>query len=117
MHGDSHLVEGDHCNFHGFRSGMPVARPSAMEVAMRPLPALVIAAAVCACSSPSPGSGTPPLGSNAVTTAEMWPSMSAQSYADTVNVFAAVLKGSTFITLDDGEFFTVTLSGGQEIVL
>jgi hypothetical protein len=46
----------------------------------------------------------------------MWPSMSAQSDGQTLKVYAALLRGSDFVLLDGGEYFTATASGESIIM-
>jgi hypothetical protein len=46
----------------------------------------------------------------------MWPSMSAQSDGQTLKIYAAVLKGSDFVELDGGEYFSATV-GAQSVVM
>jgi hypothetical protein len=75
---------------------------------------------VAGCSFTSKGTDNtpkPPPASSTLATADMWPSMSAQSYdGATIKVYAAVLKDSDFVLLDGQDYFTATI-GGQTIVL
>jgi len=84
---------------------------------MRPSLVIVLASSLagCALHSSTPASHPPPE-SAALATNEMWPSMSAQSDGQSIRVYAAVLKGSDFVLLSDGEYFTATV-GGQSIVM
>ena len=58
----------------------------------------------------------PPLASSTLATSDMWPSMSAQSDGSSLKVYAAVLKGSDFVKLDAGDFFSARV-GDQDVVM
>jgi hypothetical protein len=76
------------------------------------------AAIAFGCSHKDNGTGAPPpLTSGSIATTEMWASMSAQCYdTATIKVYASVLKGSDFISLDTGDAFTATV-GSQTLPL
>jgi hypothetical protein len=80
--------------------------------------ACVIASSAVACTAHVTTTSTqPPPTSSTLATNEMWPSMSAQSDGQFLHVYAALLKGSTFVDLDTGDFFTASIAGGDAIVL
>lgn len=78
--------------------------------------ALALPLAGCTINSSTASEPTPPPTSSSLATNAMWPSMSAQSDGQTLRIYAALLKGSDFVQLDDGDFLTATV-GDQSIVL
>jgi len=46
----------------------------------------------------------------------MWASMSAQSDGQTLRIYAALLDGSSFVSLDTGDVLTASI-GGNDVVL
>lgn len=81
-----------------------------------PVVSIACALAGCTFHSSETTASKPPPSSDTLATSEMWPSMSAQTDGQTVKVYAALLKGSDFVLLADGEYFTATFAG-QSIVL
>lgn len=79
-------------------------------------PIVSVACALAGCTVHASDTPKPSPSSSTLATSEMWPSMSAQTDGQTVKVYAALLKGSDFVLLADGEYFTATFAG-QSIVL
>jgi hypothetical protein len=83
---------------------------------MRPMLAIVLGSSLAGCALHSSDNATPPPPPESATLATnaMWPSMSAQSDGQSIRVYAAVLEGSDFVVLSDGEYFIAT-GAGQSI--
>jgi hypothetical protein len=83
---------------------------------MRPISFLILLSVFTGCAVHTSTEPQPPPTSTTLATNAMWPSMSAQSDGQTLKVYAALLKGSDFVLLDGGEYFTATV-GAQSVIM